>query len=460
MSPERNRQQQKDVPTKADLDRVDATKSACANATEDFIEFTQGSSSEEFKTLGEKFVYDGMTTNRFVLRWGDLSYRNDQPPISAWQTAYGIEVQTFGQGMKVALNGVLLYKEGLFDEIDAEELDELNAETGLEDPMTAEEIEEFKQKTITEGPQALFYFLDVFPEEAKNVSLTNANYLFATHMAVGMAEGKFPVDKGYPGTPEFKAHLTEGIQLVKRYVSTLDEEGLDQLPTEARRLKDMDDDAINDFSQSFLINRVVVCKGQGLLDPWDSEKRKMQPTPEELIRNGKSYLDCDARNLPLNKGEIGAATPPNEPWREFTTNHWDKNHQLFGRYEALSLDGTLQVDYKLDSTHFPSQYGFFSDIEITDIKDGQVRQRIVLSQEAIGGLIPVAVIIGGNFDFSDPRVNPYLRILAGDEKAKKDVRNVVKDVIQMQQEGKLHTVEGLYRSVKDMEESSDEESES
>ena len=385
-----------------------------------------------------------------------MEYTADQPPLSAWATAYGVDIPAFTEGMRVALVGPLLHTKSFTENVTAADLEE--------EGITSEELEEFRHNTAKEGPQALAYFLDSFVEESQNLPTTAANYLFISYMAVGMAEGKFPVDKGYPGTPGFRSHLRKGFDLVKRYVCALNEDQFEQLTPELKRFRNMGYDDVGKYTEQFLLIRVGVCKGAGMLDDWTMEKRKKAPFPQQAFKQGKSYLNCDFRNLPQNSGQIEKAPPPSQPWREYTTNTQDNTYQLFGRYEALSLDGVLQVDYRLDSTLFPAKYGFFSAIEITDRRDGEIIQRVVLGQEvdkeieerqlnaallslkALGNVSKVQglvfpIIVAGEFDFSDLRIRPYLMILAGDKNVKPDIGNVLSDILKMYDKGELKKLE-------------------
>ena len=65
---------------------------------------------------------------------------------------------------------------------------------------------------------------------------------------------------------------------------------------------------------------------------------------------------------------------------EFTGNEWNSDYQLFGRY-VYDADGIIiQVDYRLDSTHLPARYKYFSALEITLLKPNGAKQRNVFGQ--------------------------------------------------------------------------------
>lgn len=181
-------------------------------------------------------------------------------------------------------------------------------------------------------------------------------------------------------------------------------------------------------------------------------------TPEEAVKRGKEFLGCSFRELPLNEGNSQAPSPQ-PPWQEFTTNLWDLNHQLPGRYELKKGEGSLRVDYLLDSTHFPGKYHFFHQIEITEAKGKEITHHVIFGQDVdpereaietanawvdpkhLDDLFHKAnfvypVILAGNFDLPDES-REDLKLLANDQATKEDVRVVLKDILQLAEMGVL-----------------------
>ncbi|MBI2327795.1 hypothetical protein HYU92_05760 [Candidatus Curtissbacteria bacterium] len=383
---------------------------------------------------------NGVASSQFVIRVSDKEYEMDRPPQFSWVSPCGIEVPTFSRGLSVSLLNHRRYDQNMTDDIPEEDIVETLDQAEAEDKISRDMVEEIKSKAVSEGPQALFHYRDAFLGESENMSLVVANTLFATHMAKGMADGKFPVGKGNPGTEEFKAHLIDGLKLVKRFVSALDEDNFSKLNQHLRRFKQMEDATLEEYAEQFLLTRVGVVKSPGIVDDWSVERRKRQLGPKEAIEAGKSYLNCDFRDLPLNEGVVEKAQPPQQPWREYTTNTWDNDHQLFGRYELTEGESNLQIDYMLDSTHFPAKYGFFSDIEITLKAADGISRRILVGQEVGGPELVFPIVIAGDFDFQDEQVRNKLETLASDPNVKPDVGRVIEDILRISAAGQLERI--------------------
>ncbi|HSX18899.1 MAG TPA: hypothetical protein VLE91_02060 [Candidatus Saccharimonadales bacterium] len=383
---------------------------------------------------------NGIASSQFIVRGSDEEYEADQPPTNAWVAPCGIEVPTFSRGLSVSLLNHRRYDDpNPLGDIREDEIAENLTQAEAERKITREELEEYKSKTVREGPQALFHYHDAFLNESHNNPLFAANTFFAVHMAQGMADGKFSVAEGNPGTEEFKAHLIEGLKLVKRFISALDVLDYVKLNEQLRGIRQMDDATLAEYAEQILLIRVGVVKSPGIVDNWTIEKRKRQLGPREAIEAGKSYLNCDFRDLPLNdETNANAPQPESLAWIEYTTNNWNNNHQLFGRYEAEVGDkSTLQVDYMLDSTHFPAKYGFFSDIEITLKTEDETPKRILLGQEVGGPELVFPIVVAGDLDFKDPDARSKLDILATDPKVKPDVGKVIADVLRISEAGQV-----------------------
>lgn len=430
-------------PSSGDLERRTSIITAWGPTLELGLDLVNGLDiPQEDKSLYDEGFLNGVASSQFVIRASDKEYEIDQPPLHSWVSACGIEVPTFSRGLSVSLLNHRRYDQNMTDDIPEEDIVEDLDQAEAEDKITREMVDDIKAKAVREGPQALFHYRDAFLNESENVPLVVVNTLFAAHMAKGMADGKFPVTKGNPGTEEFKAHLIEGLKLVKRFVSALDEDNFSKLNQQLRGFKQMEDTTLEKYAEQFLLTRVGVVKSPGMVDDWSMERRKRQLGPKEAIEAGRSYLNCDFRDLPLNdETNPNAPQPESMVWVEYTTNDWDNNHQLFGRYESEDESGaTLQVDYMLDSTHFPAKYGFFSNIEIALKKPDEGTSRILFGQEVGGPELVFPIVIAGDFDFQDEQVRSKLEALASDPNVKPDVGRVVADILRISAAGQLERI--------------------
>lgn len=181
-----------------------------------------------------------------------------------------------------------------------------------------------------------------------------------------------------------------------------------------------------------------------------------QETPEEAVKNGTLYLHLDERDLPQRVKDRETHDVLSLPWTEYGKNRWNRSHQLFGRYETFTDDGSLQVDFRLDSTHIPALYGFFDTIEITRATREGIQEHIIFGQELgeqadlnllqfFGArLTPeqlqdsvVPIIIAGDFDFDNAQTRELLDKLATDKGTKPDVGRVVADVLRLSAKSRL-----------------------
>lgn len=368
-----------------------------------------------------------------VLPTTDRYYKDmEMAGRNALQRLFGIELDTLSPNIQLILYPKMIYK------------------------PTKEELKEAKKEGYemrTEGPQAMIYVLDGFENKAQDVENMAANLYFIGHMVRALLENKYPIETG-ERSPEFKAEVKQALALVREYNEKLLDTRRKKLSPIIARISKLDETELEEEAHKFTLYHVQPMKMPGL---YESERIDApSEKPKEAVRNKILYLHLDERDLPLRIKEEKTENVPSLPWKEYGKNRWNRSHQLFGRYEAPTIDGALRVDFRLDSTHMPALYGFFDTIEITKTRDSEIKEHIIFGQEMGGkaelaflqffgaNLTPeqlqdsvVPIIIAGKLDFSNSETQELLRKLAEDKGTKPDVGRVVADVLRLGKEGRL-----------------------
>ncbi len=335
---------------------------------------------------------------------------------NAWRRPFGIEMHTFSQNMQL-----VLYPQTVFQL--SPERQEENRQEGYE--------------AHKEGPQAMLYIFDGFVKENKDMAAFGANATFIGYMTDALVNGSYPLETG-ERSPEFLEQVKGALNAVKNYANSLSADEKSKLPINILNLVEYNDAQLNQEAHNIVLYRTEPIKARGL---YESDRDDItKETPQEAVQSNVLYLHLDARAMPKRAGGKGKKDVPSLPWTEYGTNRWNRDHHLYGRYELRKGTNGLEaltVDYKLDSTHFPLNYGFFHTLEIAAAHEGMPSQHIILGQEAGELFIASPIIAAGDFDFSGEENRKYLTLLANDKGTKKEVANVLKDVLRLAEEEKL-----------------------
>lgn len=300
----------------------------------------------------------------------------------------------------------------------------------------------------------MLYVLDGFQAEKGQVENMAANLLFVGSMTDALLKDKYPLKTG-ERSPEFVQQVKEAFSLTKYYVDTLGEARRGNLSSRVARLASLDEAGLDQEARKFVLYQVEPLKAPGL---YETSREDVQ-SPLEAVQAGNLYLQLPDRDLPPRVADRKTTDGPTSPWHEFGRNRWNRDNQLFGRYQLTDGNEALAVDFKLDSTHMPAKYGFFDTIEITRQTAESVRQHIILGQEindesagllffqAFGGRIDpekddsvYPIVMAGDFDFKDPSIRQKLESLAHDKGVKPDVGRVLADVLKITSDGALQRV--------------------
>ena len=334
---------------------------------ESFSTYIQDAVLSVIAPLGEEH-YDvieplvtGLGTKGLVMLYGSDRFFDDMERAgrNATRAPFGLEVTTLSDDMSLVLYPQMIYK--------PDDEDRKNAsEEGFE--------------IRNEGPQAMLYVLDGFLKSSENRPNTTANLVFACHLIGGLLEGKYPIESDN-ASPEFTALVKAAMEKVRSFASALPPEQRSQLEGRIAIVSGLSDDQIDPYVANYVRYQTELIKLPGLREPGNlfMKPDELGGRAKDVVLTQREYLRLTDRNLPEITGPADQLPPT--PWKEFGTNRWNRDHQLFGRYEAPTQDGVLRVDFRLDSTHMPAKYGFFETIEITESADGQIRQQIVLGQE-------------------------------------------------------------------------------
>lgn len=388
-------------------------------------------------------LFDGIATNGVQMFWGTKRYDQDMETAgrNATRRPFGIEMSTLSSNIQLILYPMTVYKPD-------EEQKQLAKEEGLE--------------VREEGTQTMIYLLDGFETEAENIYNLAANLLFVSQVVGATLNNRYPLDQG-ERSQEFLGEVKAGLTGVKEYVSDLTSEQRDQLSAHIVRVGALDEDGLTTEAQKVTLYGAEPIKMPGL---YESERADTpQETPEEAVNKGTLYLHLNERGLPQRTKDASTTDVPSLPWVEYGRNRWNRSHQLFGRYETPTADGSLRIDFRLDSTHMPAIYGFFDTIEITRVAEANIREHIIFGQEMgenadllfmqfFGAkLAPdqlqdsvIPIIIAGNYDFTHIETRELLGKLASDKGTKPDVGRVIADILRLSEQGKLKRLDQINQS--------------
>lgn len=395
-------------------------------------------------TLGQSNYIDrvgdflnGIATNGVQIFWGTKRYDQDMEHAGRNTTRrpFGIELSTLSPTTQVVLYPTTIYKPD-------DERRQMAKEEGFE--------------VRESGTQVMVYFLDGFESEVDNLYNLSANLLFISHMVGAALDTRYPLEQG-ERSREFLQEVRAGLGIVKDYVGALPDEQKKQLAPHIARMATVSDGELNTEAQRHVLYNAEPMKMPGLYESEQTDTA--QETPEQAVQNGTLYLHLDERGLPLRIRNRETRDVPVKPWVEYGRNRWNRSHQLFGRYEAPTSDGSLQLDFRLDSTHMPSFYGFFDTLEITRTTEATIREHILFGQEMgekanltvfqfFGArLTPeqlqdsvIPIIISGDFDFTNLQTRELLGKLATDKDVKPDIGRVVSDILRLSTQGRLQRV--------------------
>lgn len=373
------------------------------------------------QSVGLRPIMEGLGSNSVVVFASTKLY--DQHMEAAGQNAshppFGVELNTLSPNVQL-----VLYPRRMFEP--TKEDREFAKEEGIE--------------VKDSDRQAMLYVLDGFRAEASNEVNQAANLLFVSHMINAMVEGGYPIERDNQ-SQEFVDQVAGGMEAVRKYARDLTPEQQAQLFPFSRRMVDVPEDQLGEFARAYAAYQVEPMKSPGLREPGYFFMKPDDPnsTPVASVAATREYLHVSDRNLPLRpSSEKGV---PALPWREYGRNRWNRDHQLFGRYETnLDAGRVLRVDFRLDSTHMPAKYGFFDTIEIASVANGAIIDHVVLGQEvnfahlqqARGIVFPI--VVAGEFDFQHYEVKTKLELLVGDNETKPDVARVLADLIRVYDE--------------------------
>lgn len=367
---------------------------------------------------------------------------------NAMKRPFGIELDTLSPNIQLVLYPQMIFK------------------------PTEEDIKAAKEEGLvmrTEEGQAMIYVLDGFEKETGDIENMAANLYFVGHMTNALLEGRYPLNIGEK-SPQFKQELKQALNLVQEYAGKLPKDRKQKLSRKISRIVSLDDAKLDDEARRLALYHAEPMKMPGLYEFEETDIPK--ETPEEAVQNVTLYLHLDERDLPQVLRD-GVGQIPSLPWVEYGKNRWNRSHQLFGRYETSTDDGSLRVDYRLDSTHFPSKYGFFDTIEIIRDTEVGIGGHIILGQEVNSEMEPLAgaamlsqpdrslssiyeelpglvypIVLAGDFDFTQADAREFLGKLAADKRTKPDVGRVVADVLRLSAESRLQRFEHVEKENK------------
>lgn len=391
-------------------ERVRASFTLAAQNVVPILELLDSERKKELRPFKEAALNNGA-----VMRFGSSTYEEDMKNAgqNAWQRPFGIDMGTLSPNIRLVLNPSMVFL-----------------------PDKWEEKEAKKEGVLLkkDGPQAMIYLLDGFEHETGKSILLAANFLFMSTMIVSLLNGKYPLQEG-ERSAEFLDIVHETFGKIASYINSLSQEQKEQLPT---WVLDLTDEVVREQGiRDFILYHTEAIKTPGLIET----ERGIYIAPGEAVERKEEYLKLSSRRLP--KRPTGEKGVPSLPWVEYATNRYNRDHQLFGRYESTLNSSMLRVDYKLDTTHFPARYGFFHAIEIIEILSNGDVEHVILGQE-VGHLFNpnsvFPIIVAGDFDFRKPKVREALDRLAADPETKQEVARVLMDVFKLVEAGKLERV--------------------
>lgn len=352
----------------------------------------------------------GIISNKNVLMFGTKNYdahMDQQRERAGTQRPFGVELDTLTQNVQL-----ILYPGIIFPVDDT-------------DPKLANDE---GQEVHTDGPQAILYALDGIEKDVEDPQIAAANTIFIAFMTHALHTTAYPPQEEEQ-SDAFKSEVAKAIKAVKEYLAMLTEGKIANLPNRLKRIHELSDDKVPEYADEFVTFHAEAMKMPGLYIATDGERE----LPSDAIEKGTEYLHLSQRDLPQRKID-----GPAYPWVEYATNTWNRSHKLFGRYEAQHNGSTtLRVDYMLDSTHFPLNYGFFSLLEINEISESNIAQHVIIGQDVKGFFEPFPAIVAGEFDFSNFDNVTRLMKLANDLNTKKEIAAVLQDILSQSGNGTL-----------------------
>ncbi len=382
-----------------------------------------------------------MNNNGLVVVPSTNRYDQDLKATASLQPPYGLELNTLSHNAKLVLSPKMTYE---ITQLDAARL----TVKGIRPRMS--------------GPQASLYLLDGFKDEEITAEAMTANIAFIGSMSEALLKGKYPLQKDHRSL-EFEEQVVNAFKAVNKYLKGLTEGQKAKISPYIINIGELDEAEINNFVIKFIDYQVELTKEFGLIERDSLLRRQEDPveTAQAAVVLGTEYLHCSDRNFPPI---IADQDIPALPWREYGRNRWNRDHQLFGRYEVA--DAKLKVDFRLDSTHFPAKYHFFDTVEMVQETEAG-RLHIIFGQEVdknreveaelkaykdpthldqlfhkAGFVFPI--VLAGSFNNFE-QARPYLEILANDKGTKPDVSVVLGDFLDLSSQGKLWNLESYPR---------------
>lgn len=414
------REQDNYTPTDAQI-RVHRTFLDNLNASKEIFqsslleELTGFNSETGGDSLANEYT-EAMLRNQIVFCFGSELYERHMGQVGrdAMRRPFGIEMGTLSPHARLVLSYSMVFGA---------------------DEQTVQLAEEEEVTIAEEGPQAILYFLDGSSKEKEPVNFVANFSLFMPTMSLALINGAYPLEHG-ERSPEFQVRVERALDLVRRYVNELPEDLHGKISPSIAAIGMLDDEGLKRYATDYVRYQAEPMKMPGLLErSWFTRE-----APKEAIEQGTEDLHMSVRNLPLRSSELDDT--PTLPWKEYATNRYNRDRKLFGRYEHPDKERILRVDYALDTTHMPEKYGFYHELEITELAEGEIRKHIILGQEDGNPIDPNSVfpiIVAGEYDFQ--RQRETLQQLAKDPGTKPEIARVIADILALHEQGMLQTVD-------------------
>lgn len=395
------------------LDNLNASKVIFQSSL--LEELTGFNSETEGDSLANEYT-EAMLRNQIVFCFGSELYERHMGQVGrdAMRRPFGIEMGTLLPHVKLVLSPYMAFGA---------------------DEQTVQLAEEAGVTIVEDGPQAILYYLDESAEKKEPVNFVANFSLFMPTMSLALINGAYPLEQG-ERSPEFQERVESALDLVRRYVNELPEDLHEKLSPSIAAIGMLGDEGLKRYATDYVRYQAEPMKMPGLRErSWFKKE-----TPKEAIEQGTEHLHVSVRNLPLRSGERDDT--PALPWREYAINRYNRDRELFGRYEHPDSKRLLRVDYALDTTHMPEKYGFFHELEIMEMVDNQVQQHVILGYEDGNPIDPNSVfpiIVAGEYDFQRQRA--ALQQLAKDPGTKPEIARVIADILALHEQGRLQTVD-------------------
>lgn len=395
----------------------EAIKDKFAGYQPQMEEYSERASEEEVHTL-DAFT-ESFATKGLVFFYGTKIYEQhmEKAGQNAFKRPFGIETATLMPSLKLVLYPTMIFKP---------------TDEELNDP----EVLEMGWVVKTQGPQTMLYFLDEFLQEPKSSLSLAASILFVGKMTQAHLTQEYPLKEG-ERSPQFLSAVAKALELVKAFVGKLTAEEKEKLTPQLKALSECSAQDTAQFAKSVVYYQTEPIKERGIIE----DQFLPLISPESAIANKTTLLHCSERFLPRRGPKRTGIAFPAPPWVEYTTNTYNRDYQLYGRYEFVDTAGTkFWVDYLLDTKFFPGKYGFFSTLEIIRTQTDGKRSHIIIGQEAEHTFIPSLmhpVVLAGEMDFSDPGIQKPLEHLVKDKGVKREIALVLRDVLTLDAQGNL-----------------------